>query len=159
LILLTPPAVVIICNLKSTEANNAKTPPHIFLPGQAAIPIIIQKLPYDKAATPVKRIDAFQIGDPGRRAVLFDPYKLMRYCPKLLQHYYRGSSLKEPASPFGNQAEIIKAGPATIPEQFASGPDPGDTGRKSRDSFVSLNPGKSLPVSVHQFPNYLWELR
>ena len=68
-------------------------------------------------------------------------------------------ALKEPASPFGNQAEIIKAGQATIPEQFASGPDSGDAGRKSRDSFVSLNPGKSLPVSVHQFPNYLWELR
>jgi hypothetical protein len=43
---------------------------------------LLSKIPYDKAAIPVKRIDAFRIDDPGQRAVLFDQYKLMRHCPK-----------------------------------------------------------------------------
>jgi hypothetical protein len=44
---------------------------------------VYQKLPYDKVAMSVKRIDAFRKGDPGRGAVLFDP-KPMRRCPESL---------------------------------------------------------------------------
>ncbi len=47
LILRTPPAAVTICNLK------------------AQIPTFIQKLPYDNADIPVKRINAFLIGALG----------------------------------------------------------------------------------------------
>ena len=45
---------------------------------------IYQKLPYDKAAMPVKRIDAFQIGGHGRGAVLFDPYILHAPLPEVI---------------------------------------------------------------------------
>ena len=44
---MTPPAAVIICNLKSSEVYNTKTPPHIFLftlLAQAAIPIFFPKI-------------------------------------------------------------------------------------------------------------------
>ena len=44
----------------------------------------IPKLPYDKAEVPVKRIDAFRIGDPGRGAVFFDPYKLHAPLPEVI---------------------------------------------------------------------------
>jgi len=55
-----------------------------------------------------------------RRAFLFDPHP--NPCPTArshCQHDYRGPALKEPASPFENQAEIIQTGPAIIPEQYA----------------------------------------
>jgi hypothetical protein len=51
----------------------------------------IPKLHYDKAVMPVKRIDAFQIGDLGRRAALFDPYKPMRHCRSHYQGDYRAT--------------------------------------------------------------------
>ena len=74
-------------------------------------------------------------------------------CPTARSHCqrdYRGPSLKEPASPFGNQAEIIKAGPATIPEQFASGLDPGDAGRKYRNTCGGSWNRIMSPVSKHR---------
>ena len=63
---------------------------------------------------PVKRIDAFQIGDPGRRAVLFDPHQSHAPLPESLPARLQDAGIEsDGASPIGNQAEIIKAGPAT----------------------------------------------
>ena len=72
----------------------------------------------------VKRINAFRIGDPGRGVVLFDPYKPMRHCRSHCHLDYRWPSLKEPASTFRGQIEIVPADPATIQEQHATDPDP-----------------------------------
>jgi len=78
-----------------------------------------QEKPYDNTVMPVKRIDAFRIGSLGRRAALFDPYKPMRHWPKSLPARLQGAGRKNLFSPFGNQAEIIQEGPATIPEKYA----------------------------------------
>jgi len=53
------------------------------------------------------------------------------HCPKSLPARLQETVIEKiPASPFGNQAEIIQAVPDTIPEQYAAGPDTGDADRK-----------------------------
>jgi len=138
LIFLNPSAAVTICNQQSTEVYHEKTPLQFYY----SIASIshhsnnFQKLPYDKADMSVKRIDAFRIEDPGRRAVYSNLSSILRHCPKSsparLQRLRR------------RQAEIIQEGPATIPEQYATGQDPGYADRKywytNRACLLGLRP-------------------
>jgi hypothetical protein len=60
---------------------------------------------------PVKRIDAFRTGDPGRRTVPFGPYKIHAPLPEVIASSTTGVVIKESVFPFENQAEIIQEGP------------------------------------------------
>ena len=72
------------------------------------------------------------------------------------QHDYWGLLSKEPASPFGNQAEIIQEGPATGLEQFALGPDPGNADRKIGILQLVLIPDHE-PCFKASIPSYSWD--
>jgi len=90
----------------------------------------IQELPYDNAAVHVKRIDAFSNWWPRAGSSSFRPIQTHAPLPEVFASATTGGWTEEPASPFQNRVEFVQEGTATIPEQFASGPDPGNADRE-----------------------------
>ena len=64
--------------------------------------------------------------------------------------------MKEPASPFGNQAEIIQEGPATIPEQYVPDPELGNADRNIGILRRVLKPDHK-PCFIALMPDYSWD--
>ncbi|MBI5593305.1 MAG: hypothetical protein HY881_22835 [Deltaproteobacteria bacterium] len=65
--------------------------------------------------------------------------------------------MKESASPFGNQAEIIQEGPAIIPEQYARGLIQASASRTYRNTCGSLKPDQE-PCFKASMPSFSWNL-